>query len=100
MSKRLSRHQPTEISSKVAPPRLRDLGDTLKRRRRGACMLPLDVARVHWVRVADPRFDALSGEFSEHLFERAYSFVDDIQVRPRPETGANRLIVSGVCAER
>jgi ribosomal RNA-processing protein 36 len=27
----------------------------------------------------DPRFDNLSGKFNENMFEKAYSFLDDIR---------------------
>ena len=27
----------------------------------------------------DPRFDDLSGHYNEHMFEKAYSFLDDVR---------------------
>lgn len=31
----------------------------------------------------DPRFDDLSGNFNEHMFEKAYSFLDGVRTQEK-----------------
>ncbi|XP_070577301.1 ribosomal RNA processing protein 36 homolog isoform X2 [Ptychodera flava] len=63
--KRENKNRPREISSKVRVPRLREVVTVQKQVRR------------------DPRFDDLSGEYKEELFDKGYSFVADIRKREK-----------------
>ena len=42
----------------------------------------------------DPRFDDLSGRFNENMFEKAYSFLDDIRSQ---EKEVNNCLAFVVC---
>lgn len=54
-----SKHAPTEVTSKRAVPRFRQVVEVTKDTRR------------------DPRFDALSGELDDNRFRTSYSFIDE-----------------------
>uniref|UniRef100_A0A8C5HP50 rRNA biogenesis protein RRP36 n=1 Tax=Gouania willdenowi TaxID=441366 RepID=A0A8C5HP50_GOUWI len=60
-SKRLNKNRPTEISAKKPVPFLRQ------------------VVPVKKTMLRDPRFDDLSGEYKADVFEKTYSFIDDIK---------------------
>ncbi|ORZ19587.1 hypothetical protein BCR42DRAFT_371231 [Absidia repens] len=57
--KRSSKHSPMEMSSKRKVGRFRDVVETASTKRR------------------DPRFDKLSGQLNQDLFEKSYGFLDD-----------------------
>nr|XP_020747876.1 ribosomal RNA processing protein 36 homolog [Odocoileus virginianus texanus] len=59
------KHRPLEMSAKVRVPFLRQVVPVSKK-----------VAR-------DPRFDALSGEYSPEVFDKTYQFLDDIRAREK-----------------
>ncbi|XP_069116256.1 ribosomal RNA processing protein 36 homolog [Argopecten irradians] len=63
--KRKNKNRPMEISSKKRVPAIREVIPVKKKINR------------------DPRFDDLSGEFREDLFNKSYSFLKDIRVRER-----------------
>ncbi|XP_021379961.1 ribosomal RNA processing protein 36 homolog isoform X1 [Mizuhopecten yessoensis] len=63
--KRKNKNRPMEMSSKRRAPAVREIIPVKKKVNR------------------DPRFDDLSGEFREDLFNKSYSFLTDIRVRER-----------------
>ncbi|XP_060077896.1 ribosomal RNA processing protein 36 homolog [Ylistrum balloti] len=63
--KRKNKNRPMEISSKRRVPAVREVIPVKKKINR------------------DPRFDDLSGDFREDLFNKSYSFLKDIKIRER-----------------
>ncbi|XP_018606361.2 ribosomal RNA processing protein 36 homolog [Scleropages formosus] len=65
--KRLNKNRPMEISSKKPAPFLRQVVPVKKKLLR------------------DPRFDNLSGEFKPEIFEKTYSFLNDVKQKEKME---------------
>ncbi|KAI9220137.1 hypothetical protein BC828DRAFT_384233 [Blastocladiella britannica] len=65
--KRKNKHAPIEVSAKKPVSRMRDV-----------VSVPTKIRR-------DPRFDNLSGHLNEDLFQKSYSFLDDIRARELKE---------------
>ncbi|XP_078591460.1 ribosomal RNA processing protein 36 homolog isoform X1 [Branchiostoma floridae x Branchiostoma japonicum] len=63
--KRANKNRPVEMSSKCPPPRIRQVVPVKK--------------KIH----RDPRFDDLSGEYDEKIFEKSYSFLDPMKAREK-----------------
>ncbi|CAH1262009.1 ribosomal RNA processing protein 36 homolog [Branchiostoma lanceolatum] len=63
--KRANKNRPVEMSSKMRPPRIRQVAPVKK--------------KIH----RDPRFDDLSGEYDEKIFEKSYSFLDPMKAREK-----------------
>ncbi|KAI8484757.1 rRNA biogenesis protein rrp36 [Branchiostoma belcheri] len=63
--KRVNKNRPVEMSSKIPPPRIRQVVPVKK--------------KIH----RDPRFDDLSGEYDEKIFEKSYSFLDPMKAREK-----------------
>lgn len=63
--KRENKNRPRELSSKKPVPRLRQVIPVKKRMAR------------------DPRFDELSGTFNQEMFDKAYSFLDDVKANEK-----------------
>ncbi|TPX33402.1 hypothetical protein SmJEL517_g03686 [Synchytrium microbalum] len=61
LPKRANKNQPTEVTSKRAVPRHRQVVDVIQKKAR------------------DPRFESLSGEFRSDLFEQKYSFIREYE---------------------
>lgn len=65
--KRENKNRPRELSSKKPVPRLRQVIPVKKRMAR------------------DPRFDELSGSFNQEMFDKAYSFLDDVKANEKKQ---------------
>ncbi|PFX17444.1 ribosomal RNA processing protein 36 homolog [Stylophora pistillata] len=63
--KRENKNRPRELSSKKPVPRLRQVIPVKKKMAR------------------DPRFDELSGTFNQEMFDKAYSFLDDVKANEK-----------------
>ncbi|XP_074647684.1 ribosomal RNA processing protein 36 homolog isoform X2 [Tubulanus polymorphus] len=64
--KRANKNRPMEISSKRPTRRLKDGGVAVKRKT-----------------IRDPRFDDLSGDYDEKLFQQSYGFIDGLKAREK-----------------
>jgi len=65
--KRENKNRPREISSKKKVPRLRQVIPVKKQMSR------------------DPRFDELSGTFNQEMFDKAYSFLNDVKANEKKQ---------------
>lgn len=61
VQKRLNKNRPSEMSSKRAVGRFRNVMNVTKSKHR------------------DPRFDSLSGKFNPDLFDKSYAFIEDLK---------------------
>lgn len=66
VKKRQDKNAPAEISSKVRPPKYREIVKSQNRKIRGKNVLKLD-----------PRFESLCGVYNEELYNKSYSFLDN-----------------------